>query len=81
MVCAKVRLFNAGSKVLPCGLGRGKSLKKMVSAERNRTFNLLIKSLLSRIGPDSKYVCDYLRMADNPPGTRVNESTALFLSI
>ena len=31
-VRAKVRLFNTTSKVLPCGLGCGKSLIEMVSA-------------------------------------------------
>ena len=31
-VRAKVRLFNTASKVLPCGLGWGKSLIRVVSA-------------------------------------------------
>jgi len=36
--------------MLPCGLGDGQVLEKNGERGRNRTFNLLIKSKVSRLG-------------------------------
>ena len=47
-ICAEVRLFNTGSSVLPCVLGRSKSLKKVVSAEGIEPSTYSLRVLVER---------------------------------